>query len=141
MSQLTVRGGKMVKGFFLVGLCLAMMVGCASTNLTEEEKEDVRRFRKGSEEERLEIARKYDAEEDLKQWEGQIKAKQIAKGMPRGAVLMAWGMPRLTEESEDGRTEKWFYRRVYEYSYTLYFKDGKLESWYRRKYQKADGGR
>jgi outer membrane protein assembly factor BamE (lipoprotein component of BamABCDE complex) len=126
-----------MKRLILVGLCLAVLVGCASTGMTPEQKQDVKKLQKGSEEERAEIAKKYDADEDLKQWEDQINAKELAKGMPKSAVLMAFGTPNLTEASDDGRTEKWFYRRHYDRSYTLYFKDNKLERWQARKYDRS----
>jgi len=129
---------KAVKGLILTAMCFSLLLGCASTELTKEETQDVRAFRRGSEEEREEIARKYSVEEDLGQWEEQINAKQIAKGMPKSAVLMAWGTPKYTKTMEHG-TEKWFYRWIYDESYTLYFKDDKLESWSKRKYQRSTG--
>jgi hypothetical protein len=128
-----------MKRWILSGLCLSFLLGCPSTQITKEQQQDVRAFRRGSEQERLEIAKKYDAEEEFKKWEAQIETKEIAEGMPRGAVLMSWGNPKFTEVSKDGRTEKWFYRWIYDESYTLYFKDGKLESWSKRKYQRSTG--
>jgi hypothetical protein len=54
---------------------------------------------------------------------------------------MSWEKLKFTEVSKDGRTEKCFHQWVYDESYTLYFKDGKLESWAKRKYQRSTSDR
>jgi hypothetical protein len=105
--------------------------------MTEEEKKDVKQFRRGATEDRAAIAEKYEAEEDYKRWEDEINAKQVEKGMSKSAVLMSWGRPNGVEVSEDGQREKWFYRRSYDWSYTLFFQGDKLESWRSRKFDRS----
>lgn len=131
-----------MKGFILItlitGLVLAVLFGCATRpEMTSEQKKDLKTFQRVPEEERVKIAAKHGAEDDLKQWEDQINRQQIAKGMSKAAVLMAWGSPNHTEPSKDGSTEKWFYRRSYDRGYTLLFRGDTLESWQTRKYDRS----
>jgi len=137
-SDSITRGGVLMRKLILASLCVLMLLGCATTiEMTDEEKQDLRSFQKGSAEERTEIAKQYGIKEDLKKWETEINQKQIAKGMPKSAVLMSWGKPTLTEVSEDGRSEKWFYQRDFYRNYTLFFRDDKLERWRIRKRQRS----
>jgi len=122
----------------LAVFCLAALVGCAtSVEMTEEGKKDLKQFQRGAIEDRPTMAEKYEAEEDYKRWEAQINAKQIEKGMSKNAVLMSWGRPNGVEASQDGQTEKWFYRRSYDRSYTLFFQGDELESWRTRKFDRS----